>query len=50
MDQNKELNIKIKAVDVDKLLVALSKLPFEVVFELIPNIREQALAQLKVQS
>ena len=47
MDQTqKEVTLKMKAMDVDKVLIALSKLPYEVVFELIPNLRTQAMEQL----
>ena len=47
MDQiQKEVTLKMKAIDVDKVLIALSKLPYEVVFELIPDLHKQALEQL----
>lgn len=47
MDHNKEVTLKLKAIDLDKVLIGLSKLPFEVVFELIQELRRQGLEQLK---
>ncbi len=46
MDPNKKITIELKAVDLDKVLVGLSKLPFEIVFELIPYLRNQGLSQI----
>ena len=46
---DKEVTLTMKAIEVDKVLVGLSKLPYEVVFELITSLREQALAQLKAE-
>lgn len=46
MDQNTELTLKLKAIDLDKVLVGLSKLPYEVVFELLADLRNQGIAQL----
>lgn len=47
MDQQPQLTITVTTKDVETILGALSKQPFELVADLFMNIRSQAVSQLQ---
>lgn len=50
MNENTQVNISLEIKNLNVVLFALSKLPYEQVVELIQNIREQATAELSKES
>ena len=51
MDETKEVsvNIELTVTEVNNVLAALSKFPFEQVADLITKVRSQAIAQLPAE-